>query len=92
MKTLDICARKHGGNEQSKAAFAKIKPGITTQRQRVLAEIKRAGNNGVTCRELASDWGVGMNAVSGRFSELRRSRLIRADGRRVGCSVWVVVK
>lgn len=92
MQTLDICRRKHGGNEQSKAAFEKIKPGIKTQRQRVLDEVRRAGNNGVTCRELASDWGVGMNAVSGRFSELRRRRLIRADGKRVGCSVWVAIK
>ena len=41
------------------------------QRARVLAEIGRAGRAGLTCKELAERWGVGMNAISGRFTELR---------------------
>lgn len=48
-----------------------------------------AGNRGVTCRELADQWGTGMNCISGRFSELKRDGQIAAKGRRDGCAVYV---
>ncbi len=64
----DICSNKHGGNGESIAAFG---GGKAEQRQRVLDAIK-ASEAGLTCDELAAQWGVHCNAISGRFTELKR--------------------
>lgn len=79
---LDITARKHGGNPQSAAAHRKRAHKGPQQRERVLAAIRLAGEQGLTCDELAERWGVGMNAVSGRFSELSRAGKITKNGTR----------
>ena len=83
----DICARKHRGNAQSVAANETAKPTKARQRERVLQACKMFG--GVTCRELADLWRVGMNQISGRFSELKREGLIEKVGTRKGCGIYM---
>ena len=96
-ETPDICAGRHGGNEQSAQANERGATGRAEQRARVLAEIERAGRAGLTCKELAERWGVGMNAISGRFTELKTSgdiwQAVDDNGNRIvrdGSSAWRV--
>jgi len=79
---LDITRRKHGGNPESAQAHARRAGKWPQQRARVLAAIRLAGPQGLTCDELADKWGVGMNCLSGRFSELRKAGAIRKAGTR----------
>ena len=77
----DICQSRHQGSEESVVAFeTKIKPSLSQSRAKVLAAIKAAGQDGITCKELAASWGVGMNKISGRFSDLKRAGLIAPAG------------
>ena len=84
----DICRKRHGGNENSEAANEKAAPNKASQRAKVFAAIKTEGS--LTCRELAERWGVGLNQISGRFSELKKQGKIYQSGRRNGCGVWFI--
>ncbi len=86
---FDMCAGRHRGNRESREAFARISERRSAQRERVYAWVQRSGPDGITCRELASAWGCGMNQISGRFSELKASGRIRKVGVREGCGVCV---
>lgn len=85
----DICKSRHKGNTESEAAFDKAKDTIPHQRQKVFEAIRLRSKKGLTCKELADLWAVGMNAISGRFSELKRDGLIEKVGVRNGCGVYV---
>ena len=85
----DICARKHKGAAESVAANMRRMPG---DRGDVLRMILLRPSRGITCREVAKIWNVGMNTISGRFSELHRDGLIVKSGRRDGCAVWKEAK
>lgn len=85
----DICKSRHRGNTESDAAFDKTKDAIPHQRQKVFDAIQKRPKLGFTCKELAEMWGVGMNAISGRFSELKRDGMIVKVGVRDGCGVYV---
>ena len=77
----DICRNRHQGSPESAHAFeTKVKPFLSESRAKVLAAINSSGGIGVTCKELAEAWGVGMNTVSGRFSELKKANLITPAG------------
>lgn len=77
----DICRNRHQGSPESSQAFeTKVKPFLSESRAKVLAAINSSGGCGVTCKELAEAWGVGMNTVSGRFSELKKANLITPAG------------
>ena len=77
----DVCQNKHQGNEQSTQAFqTKVKPTLRQRQIEVLQAINNAGNQGLTCKELAKAWQIGMNAISGRFSELKRLGEIEPAG------------
>lgn len=77
----DVCRNKHQGNEQSTQAFeTKVKPNLKQRQIEVLQAINNAGNQGLTCKELAKNWQIGMNAISGRFSELKRLGEIEPAG------------
>lgn len=91
LELWDICARRHRGNPRSKAAFERLKPDLQGQREKVYRAVLEAGQDGLTCRELAKRWGVGMNQVSGRFSELKRDGRVKVVGERDGCGVWRVI-
>lgn len=89
LELFDVCAARHKGNAESVAANRRNSMHRTRQQAEVLEAVRAAGENGLTCRELAERWGVGMNTISGRFSELKRAGLIRNAGVRDGCGVYV---
>jgi len=77
----DICQQRHRQNKESNQAFqAKIKPTLKERQRQVLEEISLSGSDGLTCKELANKWAIGMNVISGRFSELKRSGQIEPAG------------
>lgn len=86
----DVTRRKHGGNEQSEDANRKVEPWKKQSCQDVEAFVRSAGRRGATSKEYAVFKGVGLNTISGRFSELWHARRIHAkDERRFGSGVWV---
>ena len=93
----DICARKHGGNEQSKAAFACVKDHLSKSQERVFRIIKNECDiyhEGLTVNDLSHLLDTTPNAISGRITELRIMGRIEKRGTRKtrsGCSaaVWV---
>jgi hypothetical protein len=78
----DICAARHGGDANSRDAHRRLAGDLPRLRLYVLLAIRAEGRAGLTCAELALRWDCGMNAISGRFSELLRDGLVRRDGRR----------
>jgi predicted HTH transcriptional regulator len=88
----DITRNKHGGNAQSEIAFERAtKSGkIFTDRRKVYEAIKESGSFGLSCRELANEMGVGMNNISGRFSELKKANKIKQIGSRQNSGVCVL--
>jgi predicted transcriptional regulator len=73
------------------AANAKAAAGKRDARLAVMRLIRNAGDSGLTCKEAAAALGKGMNAVSGRFSELKTLGMIRMVGRREGCGAYAGV-
>jgi DNA-binding transcriptional regulator YhcF (GntR family) len=88
----DVCANRHKGNAESKAANAKVSESKTRMQRLVLFNVEKAGDHGLTCKELAGTLNVGMNAISGRWTELKAAGLIEQIGRRDGCGVYVIKK
>lgn len=78
----DICRNRHQGNAESVAAFQTLLPGLTQRRQHVLSLIQKAGPEGLTVHEVADILNTTPNAVSGRFTELKKAGLIFKQGRR----------
>jgi hypothetical protein len=56
---------------------------------RVLGYVESAGQHGATCREVAEFMETGMNAISGRFTELKANERIEKIGVRNGCAVYI---
>ena len=88
----DVCARKHGGNEQSNAAFQSVQ--LNSSQRKVFAMLCEYGNFGQTVDGLSIALGTTPNAISGRLTELRIMGKIEKRGTRKtrsGCSasVWV---
>lgn len=77
----DITAARHGGNDESTAAFAKVEPHRQRQREDILA-LLRSVSLGLTVEEISNRLGMRMTSVSARASELKRDHLIRPSGRR----------
>ena len=88
----DICRGRHGGNEESENANKVAEPGKNETRERVFHAVVAAKDDGLTCKELATRWGLGMHQISGRFSELKRDGRIEKIGTRNRCEVYKVVK
>lgn len=85
----DTTESKHKGNPQSVEAFREMVENLPEQRQRVWKAIGHAGKSGISAKELALSWGVGMNVISGRFTELKRMGLIYQVGIRNRSAVMV---
>ena len=66
---VDITRRKHGGNPESAAAFNPTQ--AMRDRDRVYAFINARGETGATLDETAEAFNVGLNRISGRFTDLR---------------------
>lgn len=80
---VDVCARRHRGSPESRAANLDRRAHAAEQRARVHRAIIDAGAHGITADELAERWKVGPNAISGRFTELCASGVIVASGHRL---------
>lgn len=86
---FDICESRHGGNEQSRAAFERTADSLPRSRQRVMEFIEAQGERGATAQECADALGVPIHKVSGRFSELKRDEQIVKVGVRNSGGVCV---
>ena len=72
----------HNGTAASREG-AEIAPATKQrQRQEVLAAIRRAGEHGRTCQELAELIGCKETAINGRTNELKDQGLVRLGDRR----------
>ena len=93
-RTIDVCANRHRGNPESRAAFNTIKDRLTAKQERVFLFIKRSMPIGATVDELALALDVTPNAISGRVTELKIKGLVEKRGRRrtrSGCMASVIV-
>lgn len=70
------------------AAFERMSRGLPLARKQILMDIW-CHPKGITCKELAAKMGVGMNQISGRFSELKKSKLITKIGVRDGSAIMI---
>ena len=86
----DPSQRKHGGNPESTLAHRKA---LGTKRHwytLFLRELRKAGSQGRTAKELARQFGVGLNVISGRCTELVQMGMVaRLAIRRDGSAVLV---
>lgn len=92
MLEIGIKNMKHLSPQSIAAYDSLVRSGkLTDDQKRVYKAIKEAGERGVSCKELASMWGVGSNEISGRFTELKRDfDCIRQVDRRQGAGVYVI--
>lgn len=91
----DVCAYRHGGNPESRAAFEAIKETLSEFQMDVLAAIMRS-TNGMTADDLCVAFDKLPNTISPRVTELRMKGKIFKDGTRPtrsGCkaAVWKAV-
>lgn len=87
MTLEDICENRHRGNAESEAANP-TPESKQIQRFEVWSIIAR--DKGVTSKEIADEMGRPLNCISGRISELKKQKMIAADGRRDGCAILYV--
>lgn len=80
----DICASKHGGNQESKAAFERGKASHSKQRESVYNTIKTRPKTGFTCREICARLDLEMNVASARMAELKKAKRLESTGVRRG--------
>lgn len=78
----DVCASRHRGNAESEAAFQRLAPKLSAAQNEVFCVIELEGPRGLTCKEAAEKLAVGMNAISGRFTELKKAGRIKPTGER----------
>jgi hypothetical protein len=78
----DICENRHGGNEQSRAAFAKVRPKAAALRARILAYLRAMRPAGLTCEQLAVRLDIRYVTMAARLSELKRDGLATDSGER----------
>lgn len=78
----DPCESRHGGSERSVEAFEQVEHSAARQRDWCLQQIRRAGQFGLTCDQLAASASrscgreVPPNRISGRLTELKRDGLV----------------
>jgi DNA-binding IscR family transcriptional regulator len=80
----DITANRHKGAETSKDAYNRIKASLPKARRWVYSMILQRPVKGFTVHEIALRLDVSPNVISGRLTELKRDRLIEANGERRG--------
>lgn len=88
----DITRRKHGGNENSECANARIHSQKSVDRQRIIAYADFMGSFGITFKEVCEALDMKPQSASARLSELKRDvELVpkpNAD-KRDGCGVFI---
>ncbi len=89
---FDPSVKKHGGNVQSGTAHQRVVKTKQESYRKILSLLEERREHGATSKEIASVFGVQLNRISGRFSELRAQGLIKDSGaRRDGAAVLVAV-
>ena len=90
---IDITANRHGGNTESVKAHNRIASVKASSRQKVYEYALSRGLVGVTTDEVAEEFEVSPNAISGRLTELKAlGLLVKTDICRKtfsGCSARV---
>jgi hypothetical protein len=87
---FDVCARRHGGNANSRAANLRVHPYKIGMRERIRVWVGGCGFAGTTLKEIAAQFGTEVHKISGRISELKRDEQIFDSGRTRGdCAVLV---
>ena len=92
--TSDICANRHKGNTESRAAFKRVKDRLTEAQARVFVCILSSGVRGRTNDEICVVLGLTPNQVSPRLVELKIQGKIVKKGTRLtrsGCPASVNV-
>lgn len=89
--TDDICARKHKGSITSIAANKRARKHKVANTAKILNfAIKNMGR--CYSKQVARAFGVDLNVISGRFSELKELGMLAETGERAeGCAVLRVV-
>lgn len=77
----DPTAGYHGGNPESTAAHASVKPSKRTLRLQVYS-LLRTFTNGLTCDQIEATTGWSHQTTSARVTELKRAGWIKDSGRR----------
>lgn len=88
----DPSARKHGGNPASTDAHRRVVHSKQDTYRKIMELLKARGTYGATSKEIAGAFGVGLNTISGRFSELKSMQWIRENGLRRDNAAVLVVK
>jgi hypothetical protein len=88
----DPSARKHKNNPCSVDAHTRVVPTKAAAWKRIMDLIKARGEFGLTSKECAAAFGVQLNTISGRFSELRAMGWIKGNGQRRDNAAVLVVK
>lgn len=89
--TIDPCANRHKGNPQSVDAHKRVVHSKQETYKRIMDLLKARGGFGATSKEIAGAFGVELNTISGRFSELKAMRWIKESGeKRNGAAVLVI--
>ena len=85
---FDPSSRKHHNNPQSVAAHDRVKHTKQDTYKKIMNLLQARGEYGATSKEIAEAFGVGLNTISGRFSELKVMNWIYETGeRRNGAAV-----
>lgn len=88
---VDPCERKHRGSETSIAAHQKVVHSKQETYKKIMVLLKSRGSFGATSKEIAYAFGVELNTISGRFSELKMMGWIKpTELRRGGASVLIL--
>lgn len=89
----DVCANRHGGNQESAEAHERVAPGKQQMHARIYAWAL-AQPAGITCDEASVAFQCSPNAISGRLSEMKALGLLRATSERrktrSGCGARVL--
>ena len=88
----DPSARKHGGNPQSVAAHKRVIHTKQDTYRKIMELLTARGSYGATSKEIAAAFGVELNTISGRFSELKAMNWIKENGQRRDNAAVLVVK
>jgi predicted Rossmann fold nucleotide-binding protein DprA/Smf involved in DNA uptake len=81
-KSADICQNRHRGAAESVEAYERNKGGFEHSKERIAEIIEKSGSNGITADAIVYDFGIPLQTVSARMSELKRENRIVKIGRR----------
>lgn len=80
----DVTANRHKGNARSVEAFGKVRK---IEDSKLIVEYLRIHETG-TSKEIARWLEKQLNQISGRFTEMAGTYIVRTGFKREGCDVW----